>query len=139
MADRVRKVDYCYVTVPGRPGSGARVLGALKDAGVNMLAFLGFPAGTGRAQLDFVIERGLAPVRRAAAKHGWRVSPPKKAFLVQGRDRPGAVHAHLQKLADAGISVTAAQGAASGGGRYGMILWVKPRDYARAAKALRAG
>ncbi len=139
MADRVRKVEYCYVTAAGRPGSGARVLGALKDAGVNMVGFLGFPAGGGRAQLDFVVEGGVARARRVAAKNGWRVSPAKKAFLVQGRDRPGAVHAHLQKLADAGISVTAAQGAASGGGRYGMILWVKPKDYGRAARALRAG
>jgi hypothetical protein len=27
---------------------------------------------------------------------------------------------------------------AAGQGRYGMILWVKPRDYARAARALGA-
>jgi hypothetical protein len=48
------------------------------------------------------------------------------------------VHRHLQKLGDAGINVTAADAVSAGRGRYGMILWVKPRDYARAAKALGA-
>jgi hypothetical protein len=49
-----------------------------------------------------------------------------------------ALHRHLQKLADAAINVTAADAVAAGQGRYGMILWVKPRDYTRAAKALGA-
>jgi predicted amino acid-binding ACT domain protein len=66
------------------------------------------------------------------------LSKVKKGFLIQGTDRVGAVQRHLQKLADAGINVTAADGVAAGQGRFGMILWVKPRDYARAARALGA-
>jgi predicted amino acid-binding ACT domain protein len=62
----------------------------------------------------------------------------KKAFLVQGPDRPGAVHGHFRKLAAAGVSVTAASAVTTGDKRYGMIVWVKPRDYNRAAKALAA-
>ncbi|MHC4383718.1 MAG: hypothetical protein ACYS0J_12890 [Planctomycetota bacterium] len=38
MADRVRKVNYCYMTVPARAGHGAKILGELKDAGVDLLA-----------------------------------------------------------------------------------------------------
>ena len=137
MADRVRKVNYCYITVPARAGSGAKALGALKAAGVNMLAFSGFPASAGKAQLDFVVE-GPAALKRIAAKNRWRLSPAKKAFLVQGADRPGAVQAHMKKLADRGISVTAANAVTTDRGRYSMILWVKPKDYAKAAKALGA-
>ncbi len=48
------------------------------------------------------------------------------------------MHRHLQKLADAGINVTAADAVAAGKGRYGMLLWVKPRDYAQAARVLGA-
>jgi hypothetical protein len=73
-----------------------------------------------------------------ARKHGWRLSKTKKGFLVQGDDRVGAVHRHLQKLADEKINVTAADAVAAGKGRYGMILWVRPKDYARAARVLRA-
>jgi len=137
MADRVRKVNYCYLTVPTRAGHGASVLGELKDADVNLLAFSGFPAKGGKAQLDLLTD-DLAAVRRVARQNGWRLSPSKKAFLVQGDDKVGAIHRHIERLADRRINVTAADAVAAGRGRYGMILWVKPKDYARAARALNA-
>lgn len=137
MADRVRKVNYCYLTVTGRAGQGAKVLGALNEAGVDLLGFSGFPAKAGKAQLD-LLAANLAPVRRVARKNNWRLSAAKKAFLIQGDDKVGAVNRHVQKLADARINVTAADAMAAGKGRYGMLLWVKPKDYARAAKVLNA-
>lgn len=137
MADRVRKVNYCYLTVTARAGHGAKVLGALNEAGVDLLGFSGFPAKAGKAQLD-LLAANLTPVRRVARKNNWRLSAAKKAFLVQGDDKVGAVHRHVQKLADAKINVTAADAMAAGKGRYGMLLWVKPKDYARAAKVLKA-
>jgi hypothetical protein len=137
MPDRVRRVSYCYPIVPNRPGQGARALAELKRAGVNLLAYSGFPIGGGRSQLDFVLE-DMGALRRVARKNGWRLSKVKKGFLIQGTDEVGAVHRHMQKLADARINVTAADAVAAGQGRYGMILWVKPQDYARAAKALGA-
>ena len=137
MADRVRKVTYCNVNVPSRAGQGAKILGELRKGGVNMLAFTGFPDKGGKAQLDIVAE-SLTPVRRIAKKNGWRVSKAKRGFLVQGKDEIGAVHRHIQKLADNKINVTAADAVCAGKGRYGMILWVKPKDYPRAARTLRA-
>lgn len=137
MADRVRKVRYCYVTVPNRAGQGAKVLGAVRKARVNLLAYSGFPVKGGKAQLDFVVE-SPARLGRLAKKSGWRLSKPKRGFLVQGDDKVGALHRHIQKLADQKISITAAQGVSAGKGRYGIILWVKPKDYNRAAKVLRA-
>jgi hypothetical protein len=113
------------------------VLAALKAGGVDLLVFHGFPARSGKAQLDLFTE-DMPTLRRVAAKNGWRLSPVKRAFLIQGTDQPGAVHRHLSKLADAGIRVTAASGVAAGAGRYGMILWVRQGDYAKAARALGA-
>ncbi|HEY3216126.1 MAG TPA: hypothetical protein VGK93_06500 [Candidatus Eisenbacteria bacterium] len=133
----VRKVNYCYVTVPNRPGQGARVLGQLKDARVNLLAYSGFPTKGGMAQLDLVA-KSIVLIRRVTRKNGWRLSKVKKGFLIQGTDRPGAVHRHIQKLADASINVTAADAVCAGQGRYGMLLWVKGKDYGRAARALKA-
>lgn len=137
MADRVQKVSYCYPMVPNRPGQGAKVLGEIRKAGVNLLAFVGFPAEGGKAQLDLVTDN-MAGLRRVAKKNGWRLSKVKRAFLVHGGDRVGAVHDHLRRLAGANVSITAAAGVSAGKRRYGMILWVKPRDYNRAARALRA-
>jgi hypothetical protein len=136
MPDEIRRVDYFYINVPDRPGEGARVLGALRDAGVSLLAYSGFPAGRG-AQLDFVPEDAAA-FRRVAKDAKWKLTGPKKAFLITGDDRPGAIAEIVQKLADAKINVTACDAVCQSGGRFGAILWVAPRDVARAAKALGA-
>lgn len=137
MADVVRRVEYQYVVVPDRPGEGLRILAALQRAGVNLLAYLGFPVEGGRAQLDLVAENPDA-LRRVAAQEGWQLSAPKQAFLVRGDDRVGAAAEHIRKLSEAGINITAAAATTAGAGRYGMILWVKAEDYERAAQILGA-
>jgi hypothetical protein len=132
----VRKASYFKTIVPNRAGQGARVLGALGDAGVNLLAVLGFPAAGG-SQID-VIARDRPALTRAARKAGIRLSGPKPVFLIEGVDRPGALAAVLKKLAAAKINVTAVGGVRAGGGRYGGFLWVKPGDVARATRVLKA-
>ena len=136
MADRVKKVSYCYLKVSNRAGQGTKVLEALRDASVDLLAYSGFPS-KGKAQLDLIPEN-MAALRRVARTRGWRLSKVKKGFLIQGSDKLGAVHRHIARLAERKISIVAADAVAAGKGRYGMILWVKPKDYARAARALRA-
>lgn len=135
MADVVRGVAYYYVLVPDEPGAGLRVLAQLKEAGVNLSAYLGFPAGRGQAQIDLVPEDADA-LRRAAEKAGLALTGPKRAFWIQGDERVGAVADVTRRLSDARISITAAAAASAGGGRYGMILWVAQADYETAAKAL---
>jgi len=137
MADRVKKVGYCYAVVPNRAGQGLKLLGSLQEAGVNLVAYTGFPLKGGKAQLDFVTD-DMAGLKRVARKQGWRLSKNKRGFLVQGDDRVGAAHRHFERLAAAKINVVAADAVAAGKGRYGMILWVRPKDFARAAKTLKA-
>lgn len=136
MADTIQRVDYFYTMVPDKPGEAARRLGVLREAGVNLLAFSGFPEGR-RGQLDFV-PADAGAFRQAAKKAGWKLTGPKRAFLLQGDDRVGAVAETLGKLAEARINVTAIDALCAGAGRYGAILWVPQRDFARAAKALGA-
>ncbi len=113
------------------------MLATLKDAGVNLQAFSGFPVKGGKSQLDLIVDR-TGPVSRLARRHGWKLSKVKRGFLIQGKDQVGAGHRHIARLADHKINVIAADAVAAGQGRFGMILWVKPGDYNRAAKALRA-
>jgi len=136
MADSARKVQYAYVMVPNRPGQGAKVLSELQAAGVDLLAYSGFPGKRG-AQIDLVT-RDMSGLKRVARRNGWRLSKAKKGFLVQGTDRIGAVHRQLARLASRKVNVVAADAVAAGQGRFGMILWVRPKDYARAARALGA-
>ena len=135
MAETVRAADYFYVMVPDRPGEGARILGELKRAGVNLMAYSGFPSGRG-AQLD-VVPTDPAAFRAVAKQKKWKVKGPKRAFLIEGDDRVGACADVLGRLAAAKINVTAMD-ALAGGGRYAAILWVKPRDVKKTASVLGA-
>ncbi len=137
MAYRVRKVNYCKMTVSSRAGQAEGMLRTIKESGIDMLAFSGFPIKAGKSQLDFILVDSAA-LQRLAKKSGWRLSKTKKAFLMQGSDEIGAIHKIVKKLADEKINVTAADAVAAGVGRYGMILWVKPKVYNRAARVLKA-
>ena len=136
MADTVRRIQYFYVEAPDKPGEGAKLLTMLKEAGVDLLAFSGFPKGR-RAQIDFV-PVDPAAFRAAARKAKLKLAGPKTAFLAQGEDRPGVVAELTAKLAEAKINVTALDAVAAGAGRYGAILWVKPGDVTRATRVLGA-
>jgi hypothetical protein len=136
MADIVRKVAYFALEVQNRPGEGARILGALADAGVNLLAFSGFPIGR-KSQLDFIPE-DVNVFKKAAKETKIKTKTQKIGFLVQGRDRRGAVAGLMKKLADKKINITAIDAVSAGAGRYAAILWVKPKDVNKAAKALGA-
>ena len=135
MPDKVRKTTYYCIEVPHTTGQGAKVLSALKEAGVNLLAFSGFPIGGGKAQLDFVPENPDAFLQ-AMKGQDVKLSEKKNAFLIQGEDRPGAALEILGKLGAQGISITASQAVTAGERRWGMILWVTPADHAKASKAL---
>ncbi|MEK7228932.1 MAG: ACT domain-containing protein, partial [Candidatus Binatota bacterium] len=65
MADTIQRVQYFYTEVPDKPGEVSRILSMLRDEGVNLLAFSGFPKGR-RAQIDFIPADATA--FKAAAK-----------------------------------------------------------------------
>jgi hypothetical protein len=136
MADSVRKVDYFYIEVPNKAGEGAKALASLREAGVNLLAFTGFPCGR-KAQVDFIPE-DTAAFKAAAKKAGLRLSPKKTGFLIQGEDKIGAIAEILGKLAAANVNITAMDAVSAGTGRYGAILWVKAPDLRKASKLLAA-
>ncbi|HKE91653.1 MAG TPA: hypothetical protein VKB45_15070 [Gemmatimonadales bacterium] len=136
MGDTVTVVDYYYTMVPDKVGEGARILGALRDAGVNLLAFTGFPEGRS-VQLDFVPVDATSFVAAAKAAKV-KLSRPKKAFLINGDDRPGAMAEIHARLAAAKVNVIAADAVTAGVGRFGAILWVQQRDVKKAAAALGA-
>jgi hypothetical protein len=134
MAEEIRLVDYFYIEAPDKPGEAHRILSQFRQAGVDLLAFSGFPKGR-RAQLDF-IPVDTAAFKTAAKQARLKLVGPKKGFLIQGEDRMGALAEILGKLAGGAINVTATDAVTAGAGRYGVILWVKPRDVKKAARVL---
>ncbi len=135
MADTIRQVDYHYVEVPDKPAAGLQILSDLRQERVNLLACCGFPIGDGKSQIDFIPE-DPERFRRAAAKHDLKLSDRKQAFLIQGEDRVGAIADIFSKLVSKQVNITASQGVCAGGGRWAMLLWVKPADFRQASEAL---
>jgi hypothetical protein len=137
MADYVRIASYFKMAAPDKAGEGARALSRLRDAGVNLMAFSGFPRNR-RAQLDFVPVDPMA-FKAVAKQAKLKVLGPKACFLAEGDDRPGAGAELMSRLAEAKINVTALQAISAGAGRYGTIFWVKPRDVKKVAKLFSIG
>jgi hypothetical protein len=137
MPDEIRKIDYYVAAVADKPGEAARILSALEQAGVNLIAFSGFPQGARKAQLDFMAEDSAA-LKKAARAAGLTLGPKKTGFLVQGEDHLGAAATIARKLTAVGINLTSMQTICAGAGRYGGLFWVKPEDMRKAAKALEA-
>lgn len=136
MPDTVRKVNAFSTSVPDQPGEAFKVLAALVSAGVNLLSCTGIPRGR-RAQID-VVPDDTRKFMAAAKKAGVSFRPKQVGFLVQGEDRPGALADNLKRLAERGINVTGIDGLSAGAGRWGAILWVDPKDVARAGRVLHA-
>jgi len=136
MSNTVRKVGYYSIQISNKPGEAFQVLSALASAGIDLLAFTGFPRGR-RSQIDVVPEDGRK-FNAAARKAGFAFNPKKTGFVIQGEDRPGALADDMRALAEDGVNVTAVDAVAAGAGRYGAILWVKTEDVKKAAKLLRA-
>jgi len=135
MPEFVRRVEYYYAQVEDKPGEGRKLLEFMSAHGVNLVAFTAFPIDESRAQLDFVPE-DTNKLKKAAEEAGLPLVGPKKAFMIQGEERTGVLVEYHLRLSDAGVNVHAANGVSGGRGRFGYIMWVKPEDYEKAAKAL---
>ena len=137
MLESVKNVDYYYTIVADRPGEARRLLDFLSAEQVNLLALTLFPVEDGKSQVDLIPEDPEA-LKRAAENAQVSLVGPKKAFLLQGEDRIGALYDYHLKLSNAGINVYASNGVVDGTGRFGYVIWVDPSDYEEASTVLRA-
>src|SRR5207247_5115916 len=85
MAEMIRTAQYFKMQVPEKPGAGAKRLAVLRDAGVNLLAYSGFPRNR-RAPLDLV-PGGAMAVRPGGKLAKWKVQGAEGGFLVGGGGR----------------------------------------------------
>ena len=129
------KLEYYSVVVPNKPGKGAHVLSALKEAGVNFVAIWGYPVGKGKSKIDLVA-KDTALLKKAAKKLKIELGKKQTAFHVSGEDHPGAVAAVLAELAAKKINVSAVQALCADNGRFGALVQVAPEDVKKATKAL---
>ena len=137
MLSSVKEVEYYYTIVADKPGKARKLLEFLSKRSVNLLALTVFPVGEGQSQIDlFPAEPEM--LKKAAEDAEITLVGPKKAFLLQGEDRIGALYDFHLKLSNAGINIYAANGVVDGTGRFGYLIWVAPADFEEASKVLKS-
>jgi len=135
MAYSIRRVEYFHATVVDEPGEAYKVLSALAGLGVDLVAFTAVPVGPDRTQLT-VFPEDPGKLRSEAQKAGMALDGPHHALLVQGDDELGALASVHEKIYRASVNVYASSAIADGAGKYGHLIYVRPEDFERAAKAL---
>ncbi|HSL64459.1 MAG TPA: hypothetical protein VK874_07340 [Gaiellaceae bacterium] len=135
MAFTISSVDYFYANVRDELGAAYRVLSALAERGVNLLAFTAVPSGPTLAQFSLfpADPRKLAAEARAA---GLVLDGPHHALLVQGDDELGALASVHERLVDAGVDIYASTGVTDGRGSFGYVVYVREDQFERAKDAL---
>ena len=136
MADEIKVVEYHMGTVPNKVGEGARVLEGLKNAGINLLGFLGYPKSARVTELVAVVEEKTKGVAAIMKKAGVTPTSKGKGLLLTGDDRPGAVAEWVVKISAAGINIVSLHAVCAGAGRYGALIAVASLDLKKANKAL---
>ena len=135
MIFNIRKVCYFKTTVEDRPGEAYKLLSALADIGVNLLAFTAIPVGSNHTQLSLFPDDDCQ-MTDEAKKTGLILDGPHPALLVQGEDALGALSEIHQKLYQADVNIFASNGIADGKGNYSYLIYMRPDDYDRATRAL---
>jgi hypothetical protein len=135
MAFSIRRVVYYYANVVDQPGESYRLLHALAQLGVNLLALVAVPIGPDRTQMTLFPE-DKGKLTEAARNANLLLDGPHTAFLAQGDDHLGAFSEVHEKLAGADVNVFASNGVIDGRGAYGYVIYVRPEDGDRAARAL---
>ena len=130
-----RRIEYFYVNVRDELGVSYRILSALAERGVHLLAFTAVPSGADRAQLA-IFPEDPAHLLSEARLAQIELEGPHHALLVQGDDELGGLARVHGRLFDAGVDVYASSGVSDGRGSFGYVVYVREDQFEQAADAL---
>jgi hypothetical protein len=99
MPDEITLVEYYMAAIPHRAGEGARILTAFKDAGMNLIGFLGYWKTAWNAEIVLILDEKTPGLAAASKKANLNLGKKYKGIMVKGKDRPGVIAELMCKLA----------------------------------------
>lgn len=135
MAYTLQRVEYYYANVRDELGAAYRVLSALAERGVDLLAFTAVPSGPTLAQFALFPE-SPSKLRAEARAAGLELDGPYHALLVRGDDELGALAGVHERLFEARVDIYASTGVTDGRGSFGYVVYVREDQFEQAAAAL---
>jgi hypothetical protein len=136
MALDILQVEYYNITVDDRITNASKLLSTIADAGVDFHAFKAIPVKVNRTQFT-LFAKDSAKMTDGAKKSGLELDGPYSALLIKGDEEAGALADIYKKLSQAGIQVDEASGIADINTGYGVILYLKQEDCAKAMNVLK--
>lgn len=131
----INRVDYFYTTVKDQPGEAYKLLTALADLGVNLVAFNAVPLGSSGAQFSLFPEN-TELLMSVANKANINLQGPNPALLIQGEDEIGALAEIHEKLYNANINIYSGNCITSGRGTFAYLVYLRPDEYQKALEVL---
>jgi hypothetical protein len=135
MSTKIRYIGFYRIVVPDRPGESYRILSALSEREVDLVAFSVISLEGGGSQLTIYPEEDT-PIVEAAEAAGLHLDGPHPALVAHGADKRGALAELHRTLYNAGVNVLFATAVTDGRGDYGYIVHVSPEDFPATAVAL---
>lgn len=135
MALDIKQVEYYNITVEDQITSASKLLSTIAEAGVDFHAFKAIPVKPNQTQFT-LFAKDSSKMIDGAKKSGLELDGPYSALLIMGDEKSGALADIYRKLSQAGIQVEEACGIADINAGYGVILYLKQEDCAKALTAL---
>ncbi len=112
------KAKLIVLKVQDKPGTVAAATAALSDAGINIVSIFGWgPQGVVQLVVDNP-RKAMKALTAAAIAH-----TEAKAEMVEMPNKPGSLHAYLEKLAAKGVNLRSISGISSKSGNKAVLVW----------------
>ena len=114
------KAKLIAITVEDKPGTVAAAIAALSSAGINILSIFGWTQAS-QGNLHLVVDnprKAMKTLAAAAVAHS-----EAKAEVVELPNKPGSLHAYLEKLAKKGINLRSICATSSKSARKSVVVW----------------
>lgn len=127
--------EYYHVLIDEDSQAATKMLSCISGTGISLLAYQSKYIGKKRTQFTLLSLKTNEMIDAVRSK-GYEIDGPYPSLFLTGDDIPGALADIFDRLAEEGVLVEESSGIANINQGYGVVLYLKEADIARASRAL---